>query len=280
MNKIFLLTSILIGLTISSLFAQQPWRFHIAFEDGTGQRDTIWMVFDNSATVEGVDYQLGEGTPEYNPNAFNVFMYNMESDSTKIIAYPYSMCPYMFTGSIYSINYTYPIVIRWDTSLFHAQCLPINPALNIAIIIGNYPFFMLPIYPTAPYLHTINMLTKDSIFCPEDFNGVQFPLFGDQSLGFAVDHDNYLYLAENKIEGIFLYPNPANEYLIVSMENPIISYRITDITGNIVISEYFNSYRKMEAYKINCHDLCTGLYLMESTNYKNQKHYEKFVIKK
>jgi len=259
--------------------AQQPWRFHIAFEDGSGQRDTLWMIFDNNATI-GIDTLLGELTPQFDSTEFNVFMQSYDTIYTKVRAYPYSLYPYMTTGSIYSINYTYPVIIRWDTALFHAPYLPTSPTMNIAIIVGNYPFFMLPIDPTAPYLHTINMLTKDSLFCPEDLNGVQFPLFGDQSLGFAVDHDNYLYLVEKKTERVLLYPNPANEYLLVSMENPVISFCITDMTGNIVISEYFNSYQKMEAYKINCQDLCAGLYLIEITNFKNQKHYEKFIITK
>ena len=43
--------------------AQPTWRFHLAFEDGTGARDTIWFVFDTTATNSAgmVDEHLGEG---------------------------------------------------------------------------------------------------------------------------------------------------------------------------------------------------------------------------
>jgi hypothetical protein len=55
MKKAFSLFYFIVGFTCYTLQAQQPWRFHIAFEDGTGARDTLWMIFDNTATVEGVD---------------------------------------------------------------------------------------------------------------------------------------------------------------------------------------------------------------------------------
>jgi hypothetical protein len=277
MNKIILFASILVGLNCSALFAQQPWRFHIAFEDGTGQRDTLWMVFDNTATVEGVDYQLGEGTPEYNPNAFNVFMYNMNVDSTKIIAYPYSMYPYIFTGSIYSINFIYPVIIRWDTSLFHVSYLPANPTMNKAIIVGNYPFFMLPIDYTTTYLHTINMLTKDSIFCPEDFNGVQFPLFGDQSLGFAVDHDNYLYLEENKTDLVLFYPNPCKDLLKIETTEPLYD-------GTLCLTNRYGQIIKLEPWgngtlskTLSMGDLLPGVYILTLRD-KKQIFTQKIVI--
>ncbi|MBS1569770.1 MAG: hypothetical protein JST45_10040 [Bacteroidetes bacterium] len=58
--------------------AQPTWRFHLAFEDGTGARDTIWFVFDTTATLgSGVpDYELGEGAVQMDLDSFNVWILN------------------------------------------------------------------------------------------------------------------------------------------------------------------------------------------------------------
>jgi len=282
MNKIFLLTSLLFGLTISSILAQQPWRFHIAFEDGTGQRDTLWMVFDNSATVEGVDYLLGEGTPEYNPNAFNVFMYNMDVDSTKVKAYPYWIYPTVSTDEVFAINYTYPVIICWDTALFHAPYLPnnppANPPMNVAIIEGGYQFKMW-YDPTAPYFHTTNMFTKDTVFCPEDTNGqTHVPLFGD--LTFIFGYDPYLSIGKLNAKNISIFPNPSSGQIKINCNDIITSYSISDISGKTVFYETLDSPGFLENYEIPYQNLNSGMYIIRLINSQKQNHYEKFVIKK
>lgn len=278
MNKIFLLTSILVGLTCSSIFAQQPWRFHIAFEDGTGQRDTLWMVFDTTAT-NGIDYQLGEGPAQYDPNVFNVFRYNMNFDSTKVKASPYSMYPYIGTDNIFAINYNYPIIIRWDTSLFHASYLPVEPLMNWAIMAGNYAFFVLPIDLTSPYLHTINLFNKDNLFCPEDTGGpTQLELFGD--LGFGFGFDPYLSISTYYAKNISIFPNPSSGQININCNEIITSYSISDISGKTEYAESFDSPRYLENYEIPHQNLTSGMYIIKLINPKNQNYYEKFIIKK
>ncbi len=260
--------------------AQQPWRFHIAFEDGTGQRDTLWMIFDNTATVEGIDYQLGEGTPEYDPNAFNVFMYNMDVDSTKVKAYPYWIYPTMSTDEVFAINYTYPVIIRWDTALFHAPYLPnnppANPPMNVAIIEGGYQFKMW-FDPTAPYFHTTNMFTKDSVFCPEDTNGqTHVPLFGD--LTFIFGYDPYLSIETLIAKNISIFPNPSPGQIIINSNEIITSYSISDISGKIMFCESFDSPRFLENYEIPYKNLTSGIYILKINIVDKQFHHAKFII--
>lgn len=279
MNKIFLLTAILVGLTFSSLFAQQPWRFHIAFEDGIGQRDTLWIVFDNNATVEGVDYLLGEGTPEYDPNAFNAFVYNMNFDTTKTVAFPYYMYPNIGLNNVFAINYTYPVIIRWDTALFHAPYLPTSPPMNIAIIEGGYQFFVLGFDPTSPWLHTTNMFTKDSVFCPEDIGGpTQIPLFGD--LSFIFSYDPYLSIGTLNGKNISIVPNPSSGYIKISCNIPVTSYIVTEINGKSVLQEAFHAPKILNNYVIPCQKLSSGMYIIQLFTSSKQIFYEKIIIKK
>ena len=75
MRRIHLLT--LTVLLAMSAAAQQQWRFHLAFEDGTGARDTIWMLYDTAAQLfyansdPLVDTLLGEGPVSFDPGDFH-----------------------------------------------------------------------------------------------------------------------------------------------------------------------------------------------------------------
>ncbi len=53
-----LILSPLMALTLA---AQPQWKFHVAYEDATGARDTIFFIWDTSAVVYGIDTALGEG---------------------------------------------------------------------------------------------------------------------------------------------------------------------------------------------------------------------------
>src|SRR5690606_7963439 len=114
---------------VLSATAQPTWRFHLAFEDGAGARDTIWFVYDTTATTGNnqmptVDYALGEGAVQIDYSEFNVFTWNWNSDTTKTNAWPYNWFPTFQCGTIDAINWIPPMTIRWDTSLFHAPYLP------------------------------------------------------------------------------------------------------------------------------------------------------------
>lgn len=281
MKKTLLFIFLIVGFTCHKLQAQQPWRFHIAFEDGTGARDTLWMIFDNKATVEGVDYQLGEGTPKYEPGKFNVFMYNRNVDSTKVKAYPYSQFPNMSTDEVFAINYTYPVIIRWDSSLFNAPYLPNNPPgnphMNVAIVDGDYQFFVLGFDPTSPYSHTINMLTKDSLLCPES-QGI--PLFGLGTIVFVFFNDPTLNIYENAQNGIKIFPNPSKQIINLMSNESINSYSIYSSVGRVIFSKQFSSPKLLNKYTIPFDNFDSGIYLIKLVNSNNQEHYEKFIIQK
>ena len=125
--------NILLALACTLAFsaaAQPTWRFHLAFEDGTGARDTIWMVYDTTAQLfytgnePLVDTALGEGPVNFNSGDFHVFLLNALFDTTQTNALPFSIFPIHEGTLIDAINWIAPMTIRWDTSLFHAPYLP------------------------------------------------------------------------------------------------------------------------------------------------------------
>jgi len=46
--RIALTGLLIIGCLFS--YAQPQWKFHIAYEDATGAKDTMWFIWDESAT--------------------------------------------------------------------------------------------------------------------------------------------------------------------------------------------------------------------------------------
>jgi hypothetical protein len=200
MKNIFLVALSL--LFSNNSFSQQQWKFYVAFEEGSGQRDTLWMIWDTTATVN-VDTGLGEGSAIYDYAKFNVWIYNSNFDSTKTLALPYIYFPHHTLADIYAFNFTYPITITWDTSLFHANYLPVqsNNYINEAKIDNDFFFFV----NNDMALHAYNMLLTDSAFAPQ-FN------WGSQShfpMTITITYDPILGIDEFVTERLNIYPNPV-----------------------------------------------------------------------
>ncbi len=220
MRHLILLLAVALACTTT---AQPTWRFHLAFEDGTGARDTIWFVFDTSATIGTgfgeVDYALGEGAVAMDPDGFNVWTLNSALDSTKTIAFPYAgMFPYI-AAEIHAFNYTYPITLRWDTALFHAPGLPPPGFLPGAQMQCNYFF-------GVPELHVFDMMSNDTTTAAIDL----FPL--RVNIGTAID----LGLKEQGNGSSFaLSPNPAFDRLSFIIPQTHGDALIRDISGKVCL---------------------------------------------
>jgi hypothetical protein len=64
MKTIHLFLGLTLLLGTLQIHAQPQWRFHLAFEDATGAKDTLWFIYDTTATI-GWDSHLGEGPSEH-----------------------------------------------------------------------------------------------------------------------------------------------------------------------------------------------------------------------
>ena len=149
---VFFVSFFLINNKINS---QTPdFKFHLAFEDATGAKDTIWVIWDSLAT-NGYDPIFNE-TPQSLPtNNFRVYMYYNATDSGKVKALGYNYNGVNF--HIHAKDYVYPITMTWDTSIMYNNNLPFQ--IREAIL-DNEWFFLNNNWP--PY-HAYNML-RDNVY--------------------------------------------------------------------------------------------------------------------
>ncbi len=269
-KKILVISVALLILTCHSSFSQQQWRFPIVFEDGSGQRDSLWMVFDTTATIDGVDYHLGEGQVTYDPTEFNVFVINWDFKRTKTKSYPYYIFPFIDLHNVTTINCTYPVIIRWDTAMFHASGLPTTPKLNAAFISGSY-FSNYPDDPTAPYNNTINMLNKDSLLC-HYISPSLFPL------NFILQHVDIQSIRNYNKMGLHLFPNPAREFIKIEDKITIKAWTLYNETGIIVLAKQFDRAVPSTEFSIMLNNLKSGIYFLKLIDDQNCEYYEKFII--
>lgn len=231
----FLLALLALAFSLTST-AQPTWRFHLAFEDGTGARDTIWMVYDTTATLgsnpwpgPNVDTLLGEGFVNVNDGLFHVFRANAVGDTTQTNAFPYAQFP-NFDGTIIdAINWTPPMTITWDTSLFHAPYLPYSQGSFGIAIMDGLAFSAYMNHPELGFgVH--DMLINDSLTVSEltDYLFTFSVYFGeDDHVGIHGQHLGATSLG--------LWPNPATGTLHLKADGNLRHIRILDLSGRTLI---------------------------------------------
>jgi hypothetical protein len=244
--------------------AQSQWRFHIAFEDATGAKDTIWMVYDTTAHFSmPIDTLLNEGATQIDNSIFNVFVLNPNSDTTKTSALPYSEYPY-FGIEIYGINYVHPMTISWDTALFRSPVLPNFPFdhINKAYMSNDYFFFV----NNDPFSHQFNMTLDNSVSAPS-FSWqpmTHFPL----SIAFSYQHVSIKSIVQKESK---VYPTIVSSYFYVRNPGSLIrSIDIIHIDGKIIKTENLDG---KEIERIDLYDLSNGVYFISFTSKdSNTKH--------
>lgn len=219
------------------LNAQPQWKFHVAFEDATGAKDTIWFIWDTTATLYGLDTALGEKPISLDYSIFNVWTYNKVNstyDTLKTIALPYNDS---FENTIEAINYELPIKITWDSALLHADWLPPTPVgwVNYARIDNDYFFF----YNNNGLAHQYDMTLSDSVTAPYEGNTdpwawqdwVHFPMGIYLVQDPTVNVENKIYEAKDIIK---TFPNPfkKNTSIEFYLENKsFVELSVFDLRG-------------------------------------------------
>jgi hypothetical protein len=267
MKKLVLCSLILFYATL--LNAQPQWKFHIAFEDATGAKDTVFLIWDSTATF-GMDTALGEIPMDFNTNTFQVYMYinSIPFDSSKVCAINTN---YSIYQNIYAKNYVYPIKISWDTSLFHSSVLP--KAVDCAEM-GNDYFFL----AGGINCQNFNMLQQDMVIAPDFFWGSRdhFPI----SIGIINDGlcclsniDEYD-INKNKF---LLFPNPVdNDLTLKCFDDVINTVNVYAIEGRRILFDQKNVNQTTEVH-IPTDKLFPGVYVLEIILNSGVKNYERFI---
>jgi hypothetical protein len=260
-----LISAALLALTAQ---AQPTWRFHLAFEDGAGARDTLWFVYDTTATTGAtVDHELGEGPMPMGDGAFHVYALNAQQDSATTIAWPYTMFPYFETGNtIEGINWVPPMTIRWDTSLFHAPYLPYEQgSFGTARMDGNL-FYGLN---NDPMLQAYNMLIDDSVVVWELWDYL-FP-FG---VLFEPGTSDPLVVNEpTACVEVRAWPNPAKTDLWLDGTSGLMDIVISDASGRIVRNVIGHESRE----PIDVSGLALGTYMVHAVAQGGGRYQGKFI---
>lgn len=262
----------LLALVFASTAGAQPtWRFHLAFEDGTGAKDTIWMVYDTSATLDispwpnpSVDTLLGEGKSEIDTAEFNVWMYNAVNDSTKTRAYPYTVFPSLDGTYIHAIHWTPPMTITWDTSLFHAPYLPYSQGSFEVAGMSSIAFSQ---FGQSGEFGVFNMLIDDSVTVDFLWDFL-FPF------GVYFGPDDQIGIREQNTAPLSLkcWPNPAITTIHLIEADRLEHIRILDFSGRTVLQVP----NTVKGQSIDIANLQPGMYIIRASSMQNQTFHGKF----
>ncbi|HZH55117.1 MAG TPA: T9SS type A sorting domain-containing protein [Sphingobacteriaceae bacterium] len=240
------------------------WPFYIAFEDAIGERDTIWMVMDQDATLNA-DTFLNEVPIVLDTDSFNVWIMYMTDGQ-----HPYEVFAVPLYGNVdalvFAENYVLPLTASWDTSLFQAEILHevLGYGVNDARLENEY----------MPLETGFNMLETDHVEMPWFPWGSQshFPLFVYISCGPTDD------VPTDDVDRsrLKLYPNPVGDRLYMKSDVPASSYVIYDISGRLVEYRGANRFATGET-EIVLPPVHSGMYFLKVTFPDGTVALEKFV---
>ncbi len=252
-----------------NLPAQSQWKFHIAFEDGTGAKDTIWCIWDTTSHgTLPTDTVLGEGSVIFNYNDFNVWIYNYDNDSTKTRVVPFS---WDFGLEVRAFNFQYPIIVTWDSSLFISIFFWPFTTIDYAWISNDYFFFV----NNSPPNQAFNMLLDDHADAPT-FNWLsqsQFPMY----FGIGRHDTSFTFLNKLNFNNLIVYPNPTIENITIKSIDKIKEIEVLAENGIEIFKMNFDSTNLSNEYRLLLENLPVGFYYLRINNYNNQHYYHKFI---
>ncbi len=256
---------LLVILHYKNSCAQNTWRFPISFEDAVGAKDTIWCIWDSSAHgTTPVDTNFGEGAFQFDYSKFNVWMLNPDFDSTKVAAIPYVGS---FNIYINAFNFQYPLMVSWDTALFHSPILPWSIGVTDASIENDYFFAV----NNDPPNQTFNMIWDNHVSAPAfNWGGQsQFPMTFYINRQTAGIND---VINEKSIE---VFPNPFISSFKINSEKLILSAFLLNASTSEIITELFRN--KYESTVSNLNHLPPGLYIIKFLTDQTTTYYKKII---
>jgi hypothetical protein len=230
-----------------TLKAQTPdFKFHLAFEDATGAKDTVWLIWDSLATT-GYDTLFDEYPHSLPTDTFQVYIKYNGVDSGKVRAIGYDYDSYDFYISAH--NYVEPLNIYWDSSLIFNNNLPFEIRESY---FDNEWFFLNNNWGGN---HAFNILLDNHVELPNFNYGSQnhFPMY------FYMGYYTFVNINEQtNMNNIKIYPNPVSDKLMVDSEEleGIYSFKIYDIEGKQVVEQQLNSTHNV----VNVNHLPNGIY--------------------
>lgn len=230
MKTMHLFSSLALLLGALQTHSQPQWRFHLAFEDAAGAKDTIWFLYDTTASISVANVELGEDYFPISPTEFNVWIWRNGDNALKLRAWPYSIFP-LGEVPISGSNYTPPLTIRWDTSLFQSPDLPstVTSYIRYAGLFSTY-FWL----TGTSNLGTegFDMLLSDSVV----FDG---PYADEWIFGLTMIFDYHdptgTGIGEHSLPSLGIFPNPTKDRMVLDAPEVLTEILVVDAVGRAVL---------------------------------------------
>jgi hypothetical protein len=278
---------------------QQPaWVFPLWFEDGSGQKDTLYIGYDPNSNIRfggeyyrpypdnggAADTIFGEIWLKKPDSAFFAFFSNsyLGDSMSKVNITPGYSFGYTSNNAIWLSNAIWPITIKYDINLFDADTLPISDTLKPKVY-GEFwcgdtwpasDFNCLNDYPTFYLSDTVHNYFFWPANSPTYLRRDSIVLTGNNDLTIADNLSMILNIIDihkmhNGIEKeaaplpFEIFPNPAQGYFKVrSNLNTTYALRIFDSMGKQVMSKV----NLFDEETISLKGLPSGLYLVQVLN--------------
>ncbi len=257
MNKKHLLFLLAVGFNSFVLHAQtytvpgaqiQPaWVMPLWFENGDGQKDTLYFCYDSQSVSNGYsddkDSLMGELLIEVDPTKFNMeFEAVGVNDSLKNkVAVNYNLSIALI--SIFSQNSQLPITLRWDPNLFYNDSLPF-PDLDPAPRAEGHLWFDLPTQVDS-CSYSVPILMTDTVigwyvYCHKA-DSIVFSGLGMSYLSFSVHPWKGIITNTEVLSDqipIRIHPHVFNDKLIIEYSaNESAALFLCDIFGRVMFEQ-------------------------------------------
>lgn len=251
MMKLYFL---LISICPLVLFAQEEFSFELYFEDALGNKDTLILGYDPNAT-DSIDTAFGEVNILNQPwdNVFEVRTGEAKPNwSSSSSAYESKKqvidktCIFDFDIFINMVAVNYPVVIRWDTTLF------VNDSCRLASILSgvNYPqtdVFEAPSIYLSNRYRTLGDNADSLIIDPSQWNQ-SLNTYNNGSvdlsvlwLSFANPEEVSASIKESSSTGYFhLFPNPGSGIInidFIRRDKEGILIKVFDLSGSLILTK-------------------------------------------
>ena len=238
---------------------QPQWAMPFFFEDANGDKDTVWIGYDKKASRYSYGYDsVYNEYRKVDTSRFQVILFagayspvmTIPIDSAYKVAvqnYPY---PYI---NVSFIRGKLPIVMKWIDTLLNSDSLPYKDQsprprarIDLKCINGEPPYnycitehhqdapIILTNYPVDEFQTSV--YTDSFTF---DGSGSILPAKALSINLTIVPHSLPLFSAlEDDLENAFvLYPNPADEVVILKTQLPSYGYDLYDRMGGVILSQ-------------------------------------------
>ncbi len=285
-------------LTLMSIFLYgQEFKMKLWFNDAIGNKDSIEIGYDLLAT-DGIDASFGEANIISTPwsSDFEVRAGDAATSLTNLyITSPATIhtkkqiisktCNFFHLIKIAVNCDNFPLVIKWDTSVFSGNSCRYSSFITSGTVWGGDWFdgvmaFMNPLH---------NWYSKDSLVISEIGNPSS-PVFysqnGQEIIQLNVSFGNTMpptSINENRFERVFeIFPNPTNDRFFIKshiMDIELYDLKIFDIIGKLLYHKILEN-NIGEAIEINGIGIGNGIYQIMLSDNNGNTFKKKLIINK